>query len=109
MYTPTKTPACAIDLLGGLCVRHGDRAHSGAVGWNWQTQPGDPVRRDIPSKQAWEELLSVSGIGNDTCVILYGDSHNWFALKYLLGFPDVRNYDGSWTEWGNLIDAPIAR
>jgi thiosulfate/3-mercaptopyruvate sulfurtransferase len=32
----------------------------------------------------------------------------WFALKYLLGVKDVRNYDGSWTEWGNLVGVPIA-
>ena len=34
-------------------------------------------------------------------------SHTWFVLKYLLGAPDVKNYDGSWTEWGNLVGAPI--
>ena len=34
-------------------------------------------------------------------------SHTWFVLKYLLGFDKVRNYDGSWTEWGNLVGAPI--
>ncbi len=36
-------------------------------------------------------------------------SHTWFVLRYLLGHPDVRNYDGSWMEWANLIGAPIAR
>jgi thiosulfate/3-mercaptopyruvate sulfurtransferase len=33
----------------------------------------------------------------------------WFALKYLLGYPAVKNYDGSWTEWGNLVGAPIEK
>ena len=33
--------------------------------------------------------------------------HTWFVLKYLLGFENVKNYDGSWTEWGNLIGAPV--
>jgi thiosulfate/3-mercaptopyruvate sulfurtransferase len=41
------------------------------------------------------------------CRIGERSSHTWFVLKYLLGFPSVRNYDGSWTEWGNLVGAPI--
>jgi thiosulfate/3-mercaptopyruvate sulfurtransferase len=36
-------------------------------------------------------------------------SHTWFILKYLLGYPGVKNYDGSWTGWGNLVRAPIER
>ncbi|HYY89018.1 MAG TPA: sulfurtransferase, partial [Chloroflexota bacterium] len=36
-------------------------------------------------------------------------SHTWFVLHYLLGYPNVRNYDGSWTEWGSLIAAPIEK
>lgn len=43
------------------------------------------------------------------CRIGERSSHTWFVLKYLLGFPEVRNYDGSWTEWGNLVGAPIER
>lgn len=41
------------------------------------------------------------------CRIGERSSHSWFVLKYLLGFPTVRNYDGSWTEWGNLVGVPI--
>ena len=51
----------------------------GAVGINWTTQLGDPIRRDIPSKQAWADLLSEAGITPDTHVIFYGDNNNWFA------------------------------
>src|SRR5919198_4642025 len=51
----------------------------GAVGINWTTQLGDPIKRDIPSKQAWEQLLSQSGVSNDTRLIFYGDNNNWFA------------------------------
>lgn len=43
------------------------------------------------------------------CRIGERSSHTWFALKYLLGFETVRNYDGSWTEWGNAVRVPIAK
>jgi thiosulfate/3-mercaptopyruvate sulfurtransferase len=43
------------------------------------------------------------------CRIGERSSHTWFVLTYLLGFSDVRNYDGSWTEWGNLVNVPIER
>ena len=43
------------------------------------------------------------------CRIGERSSHTWFALKYLLGVDNVKNYDGSWTEWGNLVGAPIER
>jgi thiosulfate/3-mercaptopyruvate sulfurtransferase len=43
------------------------------------------------------------------CRIGERSSHTWFVLKYLLGIENVRNYDGSWTEYGNLIGAPIER
>jgi thiosulfate/3-mercaptopyruvate sulfurtransferase len=43
------------------------------------------------------------------CRIGERSSHTWFVLKYLLGVKDVKNYDGSWTEWGNLVGAPVER
>jgi thiosulfate/3-mercaptopyruvate sulfurtransferase len=43
------------------------------------------------------------------CRIGERSSHTWFVLTHLLGFPNVRNYDGSWTEWGNLVNVPIER
>jgi thiosulfate/3-mercaptopyruvate sulfurtransferase len=54
------------------------------------------------------------GLSPDDDVIAYcrigeRSSHTWFVLTYLLGFGHVRNYDGSWTEWGNLVRAPIER
>jgi thiosulfate/3-mercaptopyruvate sulfurtransferase len=43
------------------------------------------------------------------CRIGERSSHTWFVLKYLLGYPNVKNYDGSWTEWGNMIANPIEK
>ncbi|MDV3243948.1 MAG: sulfurtransferase [Nitrososphaerales archaeon] len=66
------------------------------------------------SRKELEELYSTKGVGKDRRVITYcrigeRSSHTWFVLKYLLGYPDVRNYDGSWTEWGNSILFPIEK
>jgi thiosulfate/3-mercaptopyruvate sulfurtransferase len=59
-------------------------------------------------------LYESKGITPDKEIIAYcrigeRSSHTWFVLKYLLGYPDVKNYDGSWTEWGNLIANPIEK
>mgnify|MGYP001385436855 FL=1 len=43
------------------------------------------------------------------CRIGERSSHTWFVLSYLLGYPHVRNYDGSWTEWGNAVRLPIEK
>ncbi len=74
------------------------------------------VREDGTFKSADElkALYESQGITADKDVIAYcrigeRSSHTWFVLKYLLGYPKVRNYDGSWTEWGNLVGAPIEK
>jgi thiosulfate/3-mercaptopyruvate sulfurtransferase len=66
------------------------------------------------SRDELEALYGSKGIKGDVPVITYcrigeRSSHTWFVLKYLLGYPDVRNYDGSWTEWGNLVRTPIEK
>ncbi len=77
---------------------------------------GQAVREDGTFKLADElkELYGSKGVTPDKQVIAYcrigeRSSHTWFVLQYLLGYPNVRNYDGSWTEWGSLIGAPIER
>jgi len=82
-----------------------DQGHiPGAVGWNWQTQLQDGIRRDLIEKAALEKLLGASGISNDTAVIVYGDNNNWFAayafwqLK-LYGHKEVRLINGGRKKW----------
>lgn len=78
---------------------------------------GQAVAEDgtYKSKDDLEKLYGGKGITSSKqdvvayCRIGERSSHTWFALKYILGLENVRNYDGSWTEWGNLIGAPIRK
>jgi thiosulfate/3-mercaptopyruvate sulfurtransferase len=77
---------------------------SQAVNEDGTFKPGDALK----------QLYGAKGINGNHEVIAYcrigeRSSHTWFVLKYLLGFDKVRNYDGSWTEWGNLVGAPIEK
>lgn len=82
-----------------------DQGHIlGAIGWNWQQDLQRHPVRDLPTKEEWEELLSRSGITNDTTVILYGDNNNWFAafaywVFKLYGHNDARLMDGGRKKW----------
>lgn len=75
------------------------------------------VNEDGTFKSA-DELRAIyegeAGLSPEKSVIAYcrigeRSSHTWFVLSYLLGYPNVRNYDGSWTEWGNLVGVPIEK
>ncbi|HZH38914.1 MAG TPA: sulfurtransferase [Bacillales bacterium] len=66
------------------------------------------------SPEELRKLYQEKGITSEKEVISYcrigeRSSHTWFVLKYLLGYPNVKNYDGSWTEWGNMIGNPIEK
>jgi len=82
-----------------------DQGHiPGAVGWNWQTQLQDNIRRDLIDRATLEKLLGESGISNDTAILLYGDNNNWFAayafwqLKYY-GHQNVKLINGGRKKW----------
>ena len=84
----------------------------GAVNVPW----GKACNEDgtFKSREELEALYRSVGVTPDRPVITYcrigeRSSHTWFALKYLLGYPNVKNYDGSWTEWGNLVGAPVEK
>ena len=77
---------------------------------------GQAVDEDgtFKSAEALRELYSAQGVDGTKETIAYcrigeRSSHSWFALTQLLGFEDVRNYDGSWTEWGSIVGAPIEK
>jgi thiosulfate/3-mercaptopyruvate sulfurtransferase len=76
----------------------------GAVGWNWQTELSDRVRRDLVPKTELERLLGEAGVTPETTAVLYGDNNNWFAawafwqLK-MYGHPAVRLMNGGRKKW----------
>jgi thiosulfate/3-mercaptopyruvate sulfurtransferase len=80
--------------------------------------PWKRAANDDGTFKSTDELRAIyvdeQGLAADDQVIAYcrigeRSSHTWFVLSHLLGFTDVRNYDGSWTEWGNLVRAPIEK
>src|SRR5438309_6150059 len=90
-----------------------DAGHiAGAIGFNWQTQLQDQVRRDIIGKEAFEKLVGGAGISTKDTVVLYGDNNNWFAaygfwLFKIYGHKDVRLMNGGRVKWLNEKDRPM--
>ncbi len=96
--------------LPETCQRGGHIPGASNIPW------GKACNADGTFKSAGElrQIYSDAGISGSKPVIAYcrigeRSSHSWFVLKYLLGQQGVTNYDGSWTEWGNLVGAPVER
>ncbi len=79
---------------------------------------GKAINADDNTFKSADELRQLyekeQGLSSDKDVVVYcrigeRSSHTWFVLTYLLGYPHVRNYDGSWTEYGNLVNVPIEK
>jgi len=108
-YSGLRTTAPAYPEEGSLRAGHIPSAHS--VPWS------RAVAEDGTFKSL-EELNAIyrgdAGLNDGDSIIAYcrigeRSSHTWFLLKYLLGFDHVRNYDGSWTEWGSAVRVPIVK
>ncbi len=79
----------------------------------WATAVND-TDGTFKSVEELKKIYESKGVTSDKDVICYcrigeRSSHSWFVLKYLIGYPQVRNYDGSWTEWGNMIGNPVEK
>ena len=90
--------------------RMGHIPGAGNVPWGQAVAEDGTFKSDEELKQLYEP----KGVAADKNVIAYcrigeRSSHTWFALKYLLGYPNVTNYDGSWTEWGSMIGMPVEK
>jgi len=84
----------------------------GAVGFNWQTQLQDQVRRDIIDRETFEKLVGGAGISPGDTVVVYGDNNNWFAayglwLFKIYGHKDVRLMNGGRVKWLNEKDKSL--
>jgi thiosulfate/3-mercaptopyruvate sulfurtransferase len=93
-------------------LRGGHIPGAKSVPWGKAVNPDDNTFKSASElKTIYEQE---QGLSKDQDVIAYcrigeRSSHSWFVLTYLLGYPNVRNYDGSWTEYGNLVNVPIEK
>jgi len=100
--------ALASEGMPETCQRGGHIPGARSVPWSMACNDDGTFK----SAEELARIYADKGITPDKEIITYCDigersSHSWFVLKHLLGYPRVKNYDGSWTEWGNLVGAAI--
>jgi thiosulfate/3-mercaptopyruvate sulfurtransferase len=92
-------------------LRGGHIPGARSVPWATAANPDGTFKDAATLREIYTDTL---GLKPDDAIVAYcrigeRSSHTWFVLKYLLGYQNVRNYDGSWTEWGNMVRSPIER
>lgn len=106
-FSGERTTAPAYPEEGALRAGHIPSAHN--VPWAKAVAEDGGFKTRAELETIYRDEL---GLGDSDSIIAYcrigeRSSHTWFALRYLLGFENVRNYDGSWTEWGSAVRVPI--
>ena len=92
--------------------RGGHIPHAQSIPWGTAANPDDGTFKGSGELRLIYQQQHAISPDQDVisyCRIGERSSHTWFVLTHLLGYPKVKNYDGSWTEWGNLVEAPIEK